>query len=205
MLVSAQNVADARVLEIEASKQTEKLQKELNLTDEQTSKIYEINLKYARERKSTNRRTDAVNLIKSKNNEIEKVLTPRQVNDLRNIRTEPLSVEIDGKQNFMRTDGASRVNNYQREISGRQSRATVDTREASRRENRMDENTRSGTRPTRQTFNSESPARSSSTVSTRERSQTQRESVSDTQQRRSSVRNEGASRSATQQSSGRNR
>lgn len=205
MLASAQNVADGRVLEIEASKQTEKLQKELNLTDEQTNKIYDINLKYARERKSTNRRTDAVNLIKSKNDEIERVLTPRQKSELKSIRTEPLSVEIDGKQNFMRTDGASRVNNYQREKNGRQDRTAVGARETNQRESRAAENTRSNSRPTRQTIMSESPTRSSSTVSTRERSQTQRESVSGAQQRSSSLRSEGASRSSSHQSSGRNR
>ena len=54
-----------RTPEQEAVKQNEKMQKELNLTPEQVKNIYEINLKYARERKQSNKRSDAVNRIRS--------------------------------------------------------------------------------------------------------------------------------------------
>ena len=86
------------------------MQKELNLTTEQAKSVYEINLKYARERKQSNRRSDAVTRIKSKNEEIGKVLNDRQTTELQSKRSEVQSVEIDGKRRFTRTDAMSRAN-----------------------------------------------------------------------------------------------
>ncbi|MHB9055672.1 MAG: hypothetical protein ACYC2P_05895 [Paludibacteraceae bacterium] len=103
--LSAQGtLAVERTPEQEAVKQTEKMQKELYLTPEQAKSIYEINLKYARERKLSNKRSDAINRIKLKNEEIGKVLDNRQNNELQNKRSEVQSVEIDGKRRFTRTN-----------------------------------------------------------------------------------------------------
>ena len=98
-IAQSTSVAD-RTPEQEAVKQTEKMQKELNLTSEQTKNVYEINLKYARERKQSNKRSDAVTRIKLKNEEIGKVLNDRQSYDLQTKRSEVQSVEIDGKRQF---------------------------------------------------------------------------------------------------------
>ena len=56
--------------EQEAIKQTEKLQSELKLTDEQAKIVYEINLRYARERQLSNSRSQAMERIRNKNEEI---------------------------------------------------------------------------------------------------------------------------------------
>lgn len=98
-----------RTPEQEAAKQTEKMQKELNLTPEQAKDVYDINLKYARERKQSNKRSDAVSRIKKKNEEISKILNARQNNELKTKRADTQSVEIDGKRNFTRTTGPTRA------------------------------------------------------------------------------------------------
>ena len=110
-----------RTPEQEAVKQTEKMQKELNLTPDQAKSVYEINLRYARERKQTNKRSDAVNRIKSKNEEIVKVLNERQNFELQSKRSEVQSVEIDGKRRFTRTDSKPRVIQQDRPVRTRQS------------------------------------------------------------------------------------
>ena len=102
-----------RTPEQEAVKQTDKMQKELNLTPEQVKNIYEINLKYARERKHSNKRSDAVNRIRSKTEEIGKVLNDRQNYELQTKRSEVQSVEIDGKRQSTRTDANTRFNSGQ--------------------------------------------------------------------------------------------
>ena len=107
--IKAQNTSTGnRTPEQEAAKQTEKYQKELKLTDQQAKLIYEINLKYARERQQSNNRTEAVNRIRKKNEEIKRILSEKQNDDLQNKRSETQSVEIDGRRNFTRTRGAVR-------------------------------------------------------------------------------------------------
>jgi len=49
-----------RTPEQEAVKQTEKLQQELSLTAEQAKQIYEINLRYARERLISSKRSEGL-------------------------------------------------------------------------------------------------------------------------------------------------
>ena len=93
-----------RTPEQEAAKQTEKLQKELNLTSDQAKNVYDINLKYARERKQSNRRTEAVTRIKKKNEELSRVLSNSQNDELQSRRSRIQSVEIDGERRFTRTD-----------------------------------------------------------------------------------------------------
>ncbi len=133
-----------RTPEQEATKQTEKLQQELNLTTQQAKDIYDINLKYARERKQSNKRTDAMNRIKKKNEEINKVLNNRQKEELRTRRSTVQSVEIDGERRYSRTDSRGRVENTRR------SSATSAPSAA-----------RSQDRPVRSDFNSRQPLNSS--------------------------------------------
>ena len=93
-----------RTPEQEPAKQTEKLQKELNLTSDQAKNVYDINLKYARERKQSNRRTESVTRIKNKNEELSRVLSNSQNDELPSRRSRIQSVEIDGERRFTRTD-----------------------------------------------------------------------------------------------------
>ncbi|NLO69710.1 MAG: hypothetical protein GX102_01915 [Porphyromonadaceae bacterium] len=117
-LVSAQSTSVTdRTPEQEALKQTEKLQKELSLTAEQVKRIYDINLKYARERKQSNKRTEALDRIRKKNEEISLVLSDKQIGELSSKRTLP-SVEIDGERRYPRTD--------QRNMTEYQSRRATD-------------------------------------------------------------------------------
>lgn len=68
-----------RTPEQEAAKQLEMLQRVLpSLTDEQRETIYEINLRYAEERKLHPGRAEAIDRMQRKDNEYRSVLTPSQ-------------------------------------------------------------------------------------------------------------------------------
>jgi len=82
-----------RTPEQEAAKQTEKIQQELNLTPDQIKQVYEINLRYARERQVSNTRSQAMERIKNKNTEMQRILTENQYNQLQNKRYERTSIE----------------------------------------------------------------------------------------------------------------
>ena len=82
-----------RTPEQEAIKQTDKLQQELNLSSEQAKQLYEINLKYARERQISNKRSEAVERMKNKNAEIQQVLNPEQNYKLQSKRYERTTFE----------------------------------------------------------------------------------------------------------------
>lgn len=86
-------VTPQRTPEQEAAKQTEKLQQELNLSAEQAKQIYEINLRYARERQISNTRSEAMERMKNKNNEIQRILNPEQNNRLQSKRYERTTQE----------------------------------------------------------------------------------------------------------------
>lgn len=86
-----------RTAEQEALKQTEKLKQELLLTPEQARIIYEINLRYERQRQISNTRSEAMERIKNKNAEIERILTPEQKNALYNKRFERSAYENSGR------------------------------------------------------------------------------------------------------------
>ncbi|MFZ4724802.1 MAG: hypothetical protein ACOYMD_05100 [Paludibacter sp.] len=86
-------VLPERTPEQEAMKQTEKLQQELNLTSEQIKQIYEINLRYARARQISNTRTEAMERIKNKNADIERILSVDQSNRLQSKRYERTNPE----------------------------------------------------------------------------------------------------------------
>ena len=83
-----------RTPEQEAAKQTERLQQELNLSSEQTNQIYEINLRYARERQISNKRSEAVERMKNKNIELGNVLNEEQNNKLQMKRYQRSTIEI---------------------------------------------------------------------------------------------------------------
>jgi biopolymer transport protein ExbD len=90
-----------RTPEQEAAKQTEKLQQELNLSTDQIKQVYEINLRYARERQISNTRSEAMERMKNKNNDIQRVLNPEQNSRLqtkRYERTTPETLRINGNQ-----------------------------------------------------------------------------------------------------------
>lgn len=80
-----------RTPEQEAAKQTEKLQQELNLTQDQAKQVYEINLRYARERQISNTRSEAVERMKNKNADIQRVLSVEQNDRLQTKRYERTS------------------------------------------------------------------------------------------------------------------
>jgi Spy/CpxP family protein refolding chaperone len=87
------SVVPQRTPEQEAAKQTEKLQQELGLTPEQTKQVYEINLKYARERQVSNTRSEAVERMKNKNADIQRILTAEQSDRLQTKRYERSAIE----------------------------------------------------------------------------------------------------------------
>lgn len=80
--------APQRTPEQEAMKQTDKLQQELNLTPEQAKQIYDINLRYARERMISNKRSEALERMKNKNAEIQQILSQEQNEKLQTKRYE---------------------------------------------------------------------------------------------------------------------
>ena len=86
-------VVPQRTPEQEAIKQTEKMQQELGLTPQQTKQVYEINLKYARERQVSNTRSEAVERMKNKNADIQRVLTTEQSDRLQTKRYEHSTIE----------------------------------------------------------------------------------------------------------------
>lgn len=97
-MFSQENVGiPQRSAEQEANKQTDKLKQELQLNPEQTKRIYEINLRYERKRQISNTRSEAIQRIKNKNTEIERVLTDEQRNALQNKRYERSALETSGR------------------------------------------------------------------------------------------------------------
>lgn len=79
-------MAPVRAPEQEATIQTERMQRELQLNSEQAQLIYEINLRHARERKVANSRTQAVERVRVKDQEIQQVLTREQYSRLQEMR-----------------------------------------------------------------------------------------------------------------------
>lgn len=137
VFVAAQSMSISdRTPEQEAAKQTEKLQKELNLTADQTNKIYEINLRYARARQQSGRRSDAMERIKNKDNEIKRQLSPNQYNQLTSKRMEVQSVEVGEKVRYTRTNSQNRIENNR---SRRQSsESEINTGRSSHQPNRTE-------------------------------------------------------------------
>jgi len=75
--------------EVEALRQTERMKNDLNLTPTQEKLVYNINLKYEKERQQSTDRREALERIKSKNEELRKVLTEQQYAQLQSKRYNP--------------------------------------------------------------------------------------------------------------------
>jgi len=72
--------------ETEALRQTERMKNDLNLTPTQEKLVYNINLKYEKERQQSTDRRQALERIKNKNEELRKVLTEQQYAQLQSKR-----------------------------------------------------------------------------------------------------------------------
>ena len=150
MLALAQNDTDnslnQRTPEQEATKQTEKFQSELNLTPEQTKAVYQINLRYAQARKNVSRRSDAMEIIKNKDESLRKVLTQDQYTQLESKRTSYQQVEGSESTQRLRTNPTLRSSYSSREDERR--RANVRNNEPSQQRNESSRNVRTNyTRP----------------------------------------------------------
>lgn len=80
--------APSRSPEQEAALQTQKMQQELDLNQEQIQAIYDINLKHARERQVSKSRSEALERVKNKDAEMREVLTRDQYIRLQDKRYE---------------------------------------------------------------------------------------------------------------------
>ncbi len=80
--------APSRTPEQEAALQTQKMQQELDLNQEQIQAIYDINLKHARERQVSKSRSEALQRVKNKDAEMREVLTRDQYTRLQDKRYE---------------------------------------------------------------------------------------------------------------------
>jgi len=109
MFIYSQNNSTSidRTPEQEAVKQTEKLKQELNLSAEQTKQVYEINLRYARERQVSNTRIEAMERVKNKNAELQAILNTEQNSRLENKRYERTTLEIPNGNNIRPTISTS--------------------------------------------------------------------------------------------------
>jgi len=130
-----------RTPEQEAIKQTEKLQQELDLNLDQSKQVYEINLRYARERQISNKRSEAMERMKNKNADIQRVLSPEQNFRLQTKRYERTYFETN-TSNRNQTVNSSRL----RSSSGFQSHRPVRVPGSSTR------NTRNNYRPVNPDF-----------------------------------------------------
>lgn len=86
-----------RTPEQEAAKQTETMQRELDLSPEQVTRIHEINLKYAEERQDTDTRTEAMERMRRKNEDYKRVLDEAQYEHLQSKRVERRTRPLDGR------------------------------------------------------------------------------------------------------------
>lgn len=111
-----------RTPEQEAARQTEKMQQELKLTPEQARQIHEINLKYARARKVSNSRSDAIQRIKDKEADLSRVLNDMQRSILQNKRYERSSFQ---------TAPDNRQGNYQNQRQPVENQSNQAARQAS--------------------------------------------------------------------------
>ena len=103
--------------EYEATKQTEKMQQELNLSTDQVKLVYEINLRYARARQSSTSRAEAMERLKNKDADLEHVLKPEQVNRLQNKRYERSGFQSVNPSNFRQSTDNKYIQTNRQQIS----------------------------------------------------------------------------------------
>lgn len=77
-----------RTPEQEATIQTERMQQDLELSEEQVQRIYEINLQHARQRKIATSRSEALLRVKNKDTQLKQVLSPEQFERMQEKRYE---------------------------------------------------------------------------------------------------------------------
>jgi hypothetical protein len=138
--------------EYEATRQTEKIQQELNLSAEQVKLIYEINLKYARARQNSTSRSEAMQRIKNKDADLERVLNADQINKLRTKRYERSVYQPAQSDNFRSSEPVQRIN-----APVRRSTTEMQTRETQQR--RTDEGQHGIQRRVQTPFNSSGQSR----------------------------------------------
>lgn len=126
---------NAATPEYEATKQTEKLQQELNLTSGQVKQVYEINLKYARARQASTSRSEAMQRMKNKDTDLQKVLNSEQVNRLQNKRYERSNFQSVNPTNYRSIQESPNL--QPAEVNN-----NADTRKESRRTNSQMQTTR---------------------------------------------------------------
>lgn len=180
------NSINQRTPEQEATKQTEKLQTELNLTPEQVKAIYQINLRYAQARKNATRRADAMQIIKNKDENIRKILTPMQNQQLESRRTSRQQIEVDGGTQHLRTNPVQRTSREDNRRGAETRSSQNSSRESnySREPSSRDESSR--TSNSSQTRSSESRSASTRSSSDGSRSTESRSSSSSGNSSRSS-------------------
>jgi len=154
-------VIPERTPEQEAAKQTEKLQQELNLSTEQARQVHEINLKYARARKVSNTRMDAIQRIKDKEVELSRVLNEQQQSVLQNKRYERSSFQSsEGRQS---NPTVRQPFDYQNQTNRSATTGTIQRSESQSGTNRQPVTTRPGVLDnTRSTYRNSTESRSSS-------------------------------------------
>ena len=120
-----------RSVDQEAESQTERLRQELDLTSGQARRVYQINLRYARERQVSNKRSEAMERMRNKNADLQRVLNEDQYNRLQNKRYERSTFELpagdrnrpvnssgyrpsSGSRTYRSTRSGTNVRNYDR-------------------------------------------------------------------------------------------
>ncbi|MCM1034011.1 MAG: hypothetical protein NC038_01655 [Paludibacter sp.] len=86
VMAQSENVHCMRSAEDEAEKQTEMMQRELQLTPAQRDSVYAINLKYAEARRISNTRGEALERLNAMDAELKEVLTPEQYYKFMNVQ-----------------------------------------------------------------------------------------------------------------------
>ena len=137
-----------RTPEQEAVKQTEKLQKELNLNAEQAKQIYEINLRYARERLISSKRSEGLERAKNKNAEIQQVLSADQNDRLQSKRYERTSTDRQAIYNSQQVNPSG----FRSTTNFRTNQAELNSRNANRAVNPNLQNGNPTNRPVRTTL-----------------------------------------------------
>lgn len=149
IIVSSQEVVNIpeRTPEQEASNQTDKLQKELNLSQEQSKKVYDINLFYARQRQQSNSRAEATQRIRNKNEDLKKVLTEEQYKRLQNKHYNRSSYYQ--PDNTLNSFTGSNATNIQKPLSSSEHRNLQEERK------RKNENTERSSSPQQRIYNNQ--------------------------------------------------
>ena len=103
LVIAQTNSTPTRTPEQEATIQTERMQQDLELSEEQVQRIYEINLQHARQRKVATSRSEALLRVKNKDTQLQQVLSPEQFNRMQDKRYERTPATQNGPNRTVRT------------------------------------------------------------------------------------------------------